>query len=101
MRERVHLSGKTLFPGLQAAKAELSACTQVRVVAVQHRPSTTGQDSTAPGIWGVKEGQGKKLAFFSLVAAPLAGARRLQHVRLPMNTCWYLQRSFQINRSGT
>lgn len=66
MRERVHLSGKTLFPGLQAAKAELSACTQVRAVPVQHRPSTTGQDSTAPGIWGVKEGQEKKLAFFFL-----------------------------------
>lgn len=78
-----------LFLGLQTAKPELRGCTPVRAVPELHSASSTGQDSPAPGIWGIKESQEKKLLFFSLISVPLVGARRLQHTWVLMNSCRY------------
>lgn len=62
---------------------ELSSSTGARAVTVQHRPSTKEQDTAAPDIWSIKEDQEKKTAFVSLIAMPLAGARRHHNIWLP------------------
>lgn len=61
---------------------ELGVSTQVRAVTVQHRPSAKEQGSIAPDIWGIKQGQEKKLTFVSLIAMPLAGAGRHHNIWL-------------------
>lgn len=61
---------------------ELSISTEVQTVTVQQRPSTKEQETTAPDIWSIKQDQEKKTAFVSLIAVPLAGARRHHSIRL-------------------
>lgn len=62
---------------------ELSISTEVQAVTVQQRPSTKEQETTAPDIWSIKQDQEKKTAFVSLIAVPLAEARRYHSIRLP------------------
>lgn len=76
-----------LFPQVTDSYAspcipELTVCTQVRAVTVQHRPSTKEQDSTTPDISGIKQDQEKKPTFVSLIAMPLTRARRHHNIRL-------------------
>jgi len=58
------------------------ASTQVRAVTVQHGPPAEEQDGAAPDIWGIKQDQEKKTSFVSLIAMPLAGARRHHNIQL-------------------
>lgn len=87
-----------LFLGLQTAKPELRGCTPVRAVPELHSASSTGQDSPAPGIWGIKKSQEKKLLFFFLNFSAFGwGQKAPAH----MGTDEFLQICFQTNRSGT